>query len=95
MGRIHANGAHKTYMRDIAHLIYTSTFGPAFHCLPAQQKRKSSPRPQPALLLPKYMEQDAKQGPSSQSAERAGSGLQARSSSKELRGLGVHAQVHV
>ena len=28
-------------------------------------------------LLPKYIEQDAKQGPSSQFAERAGSGLQA------------------
>ena len=29
------------------------------------------------LLLPKYTEQDAKPGPSSQFAERAGSGLQA------------------
>ena len=46
-------------------------------------------------LPPKYLEQDTKQGPSSQSAERAGSGLQAFSSSKELRGLSVPAQVRV
>jgi len=46
-------------------------------------------------LLPKYIEQDAKQGPSSQFAERAGSGLQSCSSSKELRGLSVRAQVRV
>ena len=46
-------------------------------------------------LLPKYKEQDAKQGPSSQFAERAGSGLQSCTSSKELRGLGVRAQVRV
>ena len=25
MGRIHANGAHKIYMRDTAYLIYTLT----------------------------------------------------------------------
>ena len=25
IGRIHANGAHKIYMRDIAYLIYTLT----------------------------------------------------------------------
>ena len=35
----------------------------------------------------------AKQGPPSQLAERAGSGMKARSSSKELRGLSVRAQV--
>ena len=46
-------------------------------------------------LLPKYIEQEAKQGPSSQSAERTGSGLQACPNSKELRGLGVRAQVRV
>jgi len=45
-------------------------------------------------LLPKYIEQDAKQGPSSQFAERAGSGLQA-CNKKEMRGLGVRAQVCV
>jgi len=44
-------------------------------------------------ILPKYIEQDTKQGPSSQFAERAGSGLQAFSSSIELRGLSVRAQV--
>ena len=27
MGRIHANGAHKIYMRDIDYLIYTLTLG--------------------------------------------------------------------
>ena len=46
-------------------------------------------------LLPKYIEQDAKQGPSSQFAERAGSGLQACPSNEELRGLGLRAQVFV
>ena len=46
-------------------------------------------------LPPKYIEQDAKQGPSSRSTGCAGSWLQACSSSKELRGLGVRAQVHV
>jgi hypothetical protein len=46
-------------------------------------------------LLPKYIEQDVKQGPSSQFLERAGSGLQAYLSSKELRGLSVRAQVRV
>ena len=35
------------------------------------------------------------QGPSNQFAERAGSGLQACSSSKELLGLSVRAQVRV
>ena len=45
-------------------------------------------------LLPKYIEQGAKQGPSSQFAEPAGSGLNC-SSSKELRGLGVRAHVCV
>ena len=44
-------------------------------------------------LLPKYTEQDAKQGPSSQFARRAGNGLLACPSSKELRGLGVCVQV--
>ena len=38
------------------------------------------------------MEQDAKQKPSSQIAERAWGGLQAFSSSKELRELSVRAQ---
>ena len=42
-------------------------------------------------LLPIYIEQGAKQGPLSQFAERAGSGLQACFSSKELRELGVRA----
>ena len=45
--------------------------------------------------LPKYIEQDTKQGPSSQFAERPGSGLKACPSSMELRGLGVRAQVRV
>ena len=45
--------------------------------------------------LPKYIGQDAKQRPSSQFAGRAGSWLQAGSSSKELRGLSVRAQVRV
>ena len=40
-------------------------------------------------LLSKYIEQDAKQGPSSQFADRAGCGLQAFYSSIELRGLSV------
>ena len=43
-------------------------------------------------LLPKYTEQDAKQGPSSQFAERAWGGLNAFSSSKELHWLGVRAE---
>ena len=47
----------------------------------------------PPLLLKKVLEQNAKQGPSSQCAERAGSGLQACFSSKELRELSVRAQV--
>jgi len=47
-------------------------------------------------LLPKYIKQDAKQGPSSQFAERAGSGLQAvLHQHKELRGLSVRAPVRV
>ena len=46
-------------------------------------------------FLPKYIEQGAKQGPSSQYAERAGSGLKALISSDELRGLSVRAQVRV
>ena len=46
-------------------------------------------------LLPKYIEQDAKQESPSQFAEQAGSGLQAGFSSKELRGLSVRAQVRV
>ena len=46
-------------------------------------------------LLPKYIEQGIMQGPSNQFAERAGSGLQACSSSKELLGLSVRAQVRV
>jgi len=44
-------------------------------------------------LLPENIEQDAKQGPSSHFAERAGSGLCAFSSSEELRGLSARAQV--
>ena len=55
-----------------------------------KQQAKSSQE-----LLPKYIEQDAKQGPSSQIAERAGSELQARPSSQELRGLSARAQVRV
>ena len=46
-------------------------------------------------LLLKYKEQDAKQGPLSKFAERAGSGLHAFSSSKKLRGLSARAQVRV
>ena len=48
-------------------------------------------------LPPRYIdkEQDATQGLSSQFAERAGNGLHAFSSSKELRGLSVRAQVRV
>ena len=38
-------------------------------------------------LIPKYIEQDAKQGPSGRFAERAGSGMQACPSSEELLGL--------
>ena len=43
----------------------------------------------------RYIEQDAKQGPPSQFVERAGGGLQACPSSKELRGLSARAQVRV
>ena len=41
-------------------------------------------------LLPKYIEQDAKQEPSSQFAERAGSGLEYSllQQQEELRGMG-------
>ena len=46
-------------------------------------------------LLLRYIEQDAKQGPSSQFAERAGSGLEAFSSSKGPCGLSARAQVRV
>ena len=45
-------------------------------------------------LLPKYIEQDAKKA-IKPVRRAAGSGLQACSSSKELRGLGVRAQVRV
>ena len=44
---------------------------------------------------PKYIEQDAKQEPSSQFAELARSGLKACSSSNELRGLSARAQMGV
>ena len=48
------------------------------------------------ILLRKYIEQDAKLGPSSQFAEWAGSGLEAcSSSSNELSGLSARAQVRV
>ena len=43
----------------------------------------------------KYIEQEAKPGPSSQFAKRTGSGQKACPSSKELRGLSVRAQVRV
>ena len=46
-------------------------------------------------LLPKYIKQDAKQGPSSQFAQRAGSGSGLQAFSMELRGLSVRAQVRV
>ena len=53
------------------------------------------PRKSSQDLLPKNIEQDTEQGLSSQFAERTGSGLQACSSSKELRGLSARAHVRV
>ena len=44
-------------------------------------------------LLLEYIEQDTKQGPPSQFAERAESGLQYFTSGNELRRFGVRAQV--
>ena len=46
-------------------------------------------------LLPEYIEQGTKQEPLSQFAERAGSGLEACSSSEELCWLSARAQVRV
>ena len=52
-------------------------------------------RPRSQELLTKYIEQYAKQEPSSQFADRAGSGLQAFTSSRELCGRSARAQMRV